>query len=95
LLSLGLASKVLGSIIFPRHIQYHTVRASLRDFRTWQHLIHNRSCARNVRCLEVIPGDLQGMLTLGLNHFELRDSLDCGLLNGISRGTFSNVAELE
>ncbi|KAF8521703.1 hypothetical protein JB92DRAFT_2890357 [Gautieria morchelliformis] len=55
LLSLSLTCRVLASILFSGHIQYHTVRASIGCVDTWKHLIRNRTYARSVRHLEIIP----------------------------------------
>jgi hypothetical protein len=57
LLSLSLTCRVLASIILPRHLRYHTVRASLAQADIWKHLIRNRTCARNVRQLEIVPDE--------------------------------------
>ncbi|KAF8512054.1 hypothetical protein JB92DRAFT_2812877 [Gautieria morchelliformis] len=54
LLSLGLTCRVLASILFSGHIQYHTVRAPIGRVDTWKHLIRNRTYARSVRHLEII-----------------------------------------
>ncbi|KAF8519434.1 hypothetical protein JB92DRAFT_3112397 [Gautieria morchelliformis] len=54
LLSLSLTCRVLASILFSGHIQYHTVRAPIGCVDIWKHLIRNHTYARNVRHLEII-----------------------------------------
>jgi hypothetical protein len=54
LLALALSCKRLHSIVFPRHFDYRVVRAKASTLRLWNHLIVNRSLARNVRVLEVL-----------------------------------------
>ncbi|KAF8515668.1 hypothetical protein JB92DRAFT_2914165 [Gautieria morchelliformis] len=54
LLSLSLTCRVLASILFSSHIQYHTVRAPIGCVDTWKHLIRNHTYARSVRHLEII-----------------------------------------
>lgn len=54
LLSLALSCKRLHAIVFPRHFEYRVIRGKVSSLRLWNHLIVNRSLARNVRVLEVL-----------------------------------------
>ncbi|KAF8588163.1 hypothetical protein K439DRAFT_1630001 [Ramaria rubella] len=76
LLSFGLTSKALALAIFPRHIQYHTVCASVRHVQTWQHLVRNRSCAANIRHLEIKEDSCDPSSLSGPVHFEPDPLLD-------------------
>jgi hypothetical protein len=92
LLSLGLTTKALACIVFPCHIQYHTVRASLQQVQTWQHLIRNRSCARYVRRLEVIRDSLAFVEP---NYFELDGLLDRVEFDGVIGSSPNDIKEIE
>lgn len=54
LLSLALSCKRMHGVIFPRHFEYRVVRAKVSSISLWNHLIVNRSLARNVRVLEIV-----------------------------------------
>lgn len=54
LLSLALSCKRLHQVVFPRHFEYRVIRGKVSSLRLWNHLIVNRSLARNVRVLEII-----------------------------------------
>ncbi|KAI0826326.1 hypothetical protein BC629DRAFT_1711724 [Irpex lacteus] len=54
LLSLALSCKRMHTIVFPRHFDYRVVKAKVSSLRLWNHLIVNRSLARNVRVLEIL-----------------------------------------
>ena len=54
LLSLALSCKRMHGIVFPRHFEYRIIRGKVSSLRLWNHLIVNRSLARNVRILEVL-----------------------------------------
>ena len=54
LLSLALTCRRMYDVIFPRHFEYRVVRAKVSSISLWNHLIVNRSLARNVRVLEIV-----------------------------------------
>ena len=54
LFNLALTCKRMHDIIFPRHFEYRVIRAKVSSISLWNHLIVNRSLARNVRVLEVV-----------------------------------------
>ncbi|ESK97444.1 hypothetical protein Moror_17623 [Moniliophthora roreri MCA 2997] len=54
LLNLGLTCHRMHGIISPRHIDYRVIRCKASSLSLWNHLIVNRSLARNVRRLEVM-----------------------------------------
>ena len=54
LLALGLSCRRLHSIVFPRHYDYRVIRCKISSISVWNHLIVNRSLARNVRRLEIL-----------------------------------------
>ncbi|KAI0695039.1 hypothetical protein BC835DRAFT_1273840 [Cytidiella melzeri] len=54
LLSLALSCKRMYSIVFPRHYDYRVIKAKVSSLRLWNHLIVNKSLARNVRLLEIL-----------------------------------------
>jgi hypothetical protein len=54
LLSLALSCKRMHSIVFPRHYDYRLIKAKVSSLRLWNHLIVNKSLARNVRVLEIL-----------------------------------------
>ncbi|EKM56288.1 uncharacterized protein PHACADRAFT_253334 [Phanerochaete carnosa HHB-10118-sp] len=54
LLALALSCKRMHAIVFPRHFEYRVIRGKVSSLRLWNHLIVNRSLARNIRVLEVL-----------------------------------------
>ncbi|KAF5350400.1 hypothetical protein D9758_012480 [Tetrapyrgos nigripes] len=54
LLNLALTCQRLHSVVIPRHFDYRVVRAKVSSISVWNHLIVNRSLAKNVRCLEIL-----------------------------------------
>ncbi|KAH6913729.1 hypothetical protein BKA70DRAFT_1259312, partial [Coprinopsis sp. MPI-PUGE-AT-0042] len=54
LLHLGLCSKRLYDVIFPRHYDYRVVRCKVSALSVWNHLTVHQSLARNVRKLEIL-----------------------------------------
>lgn len=54
LLSLALSCQRMHDVVFPRHFQYRTIRCKVSSISVWNHLIINRSLARNVRRLEIL-----------------------------------------
>lgn len=54
LMALGLSCHRLHSIVFPRHYDYRLIRCKVSSISVWNHLIVNRSLARNVRRLEIL-----------------------------------------
>lgn len=54
LLSLALSCQRMHSVIVPRHYDYRTIRCKVSSISVWNHLIVNRSLARNVRSLEIM-----------------------------------------
>ncbi|EGO29313.1 hypothetical protein SERLADRAFT_456893, partial [Serpula lacrymans var. lacrymans S7.9] len=54
LLSLALSCHRLHGVIFPRHYDYRVIRCKVSSISVWNHLIVNRSLARNVRRLEIL-----------------------------------------
>lgn len=54
LLNIGLVSKRLRDVVFPRHFDYRVIRCKLSSISVWDHLITHRSLARNVRKLEIL-----------------------------------------
>lgn len=53
-MALGLSCHRLHSIVFPRHYDYRLIRCKVSSISVWNHLIVNRSLARNVRRLEIL-----------------------------------------
>ncbi|KAF8835382.1 hypothetical protein BDN67DRAFT_937975 [Paxillus ammoniavirescens] len=54
LLALALSCHRMHDVIFPRHYEYRVICAKISSAGLWNHLIVNRSLARNVRSLEII-----------------------------------------
>ncbi|KIJ64613.1 hypothetical protein HYDPIDRAFT_90053 [Hydnomerulius pinastri MD-312] len=54
LLALALSCHRMHGVIFPRHYDYRVICAKVSSVRVWNHLIVNRSLARNVRAIEII-----------------------------------------
>jgi len=54
LLNIGLGCKRLYDIVFPRHYDYRVIRCKVSSISVWNHLVHHRSLARNVRKLEIL-----------------------------------------
>ncbi|KAG5650139.1 hypothetical protein H0H81_000554 [Sphagnurus paluster] len=54
LLSLALSCKRMYDVVCPRHIDYRVVRCKVSALSVWNHLVVNRSLARNVRRLEIL-----------------------------------------
>ncbi|KAK7060342.1 hypothetical protein VNI00_001107 [Paramarasmius palmivorus] len=54
LLNLGVTCHRMHGIVFPRHMEYRVIRCKASSLALWNHLIVNRSLARNVRRLEVM-----------------------------------------
>ncbi|KAF8877408.1 hypothetical protein BD779DRAFT_1448574 [Infundibulicybe gibba] len=54
LLSLALSCQRMHGVIFPRHYEYRVVRCKVSSISVWNHLIVQRSLARNVRRLEIL-----------------------------------------
>lgn len=54
LMALGLSCHRLHSVVFPRHYDYRLIRCKVSSISVWNHLIVNRSMARNVRRLEIL-----------------------------------------
>ncbi|CAA7257438.1 unnamed protein product [Cyclocybe aegerita] len=54
LLNVALGCKRLHDVVFPRHFDYRVIRCKVSSISVWNHLIKNRSLARNVRKLEII-----------------------------------------
>ena len=54
LLNIGLGCKRLYDVVFPRHFEYRVIRCKVSSISVWNHLVHHRSLARNVRRLEVL-----------------------------------------
>ena len=54
LLSFALSCHRMHDVIFPRHFNYRTIRCKVSSISVWNHLIVNRSLARNVRKLEIM-----------------------------------------
>ena len=53
-MALGLSCHRLYSVLFPRHYDYRVIRCKVSSISVWNHLIVNRSLARNVRRLEIL-----------------------------------------
>ncbi|KIK96443.1 hypothetical protein PAXRUDRAFT_32384 [Paxillus rubicundulus Ve08.2h10] len=54
LLALALSCHRMYDVISPRHYEYRVICAKVSSVGLWNHLIINRSLARNIRSLEVI-----------------------------------------
>ena len=54
LLNIGLGCKRLYDVVFPRHFEYRVIRCKVSSISVWNHLVHHRSLARNVRRLEIL-----------------------------------------
>lgn len=54
LLALALSCHRMHSVIFPRHYDYRLIRCKVSSISVWNHLIVQRSLARNVRRLEIL-----------------------------------------
>ncbi|KAG6916531.1 hypothetical protein DXG01_006472 [Tephrocybe rancida] len=54
LLALALSCHRMHDVVCPRHLEYRLVRCKVSAIRVWNHLIINRSLARNVRRLEIL-----------------------------------------
>lgn len=54
LLALGLSCHRMHSVIFPRHYEYRHIRCKVSSISVWNHLVVQRSLARNVRKLEIL-----------------------------------------
>ncbi|THU97149.1 hypothetical protein K435DRAFT_838748 [Dendrothele bispora CBS 962.96] len=54
LLNLALTCQRMHSVVIPRHFDYRVVRAKVSSISVWNHLIVNRSLAKNVRQLEIL-----------------------------------------
>jgi hypothetical protein len=54
LLALALSCHRLHSVICPRHHSYRIIRCKVSSISVWNHLLMNRSLARNVRRLEIL-----------------------------------------
>ncbi|KAK1224019.1 hypothetical protein PQX77_013080 [Marasmius sp. AFHP31] len=52
--NLALSCHRMHSIVAPRHIEYRVIRSKVSSISLWNHLIVNRSLAKNVRRLEVM-----------------------------------------
>ncbi|KAL0576539.1 hypothetical protein V5O48_005431 [Marasmius crinis-equi] len=52
--NLALSCHRMHSIVSPRHIEYRVIRSKVSSISLWNHLILNRSLAKNVRRLEVM-----------------------------------------
>ncbi|KAG7097942.1 hypothetical protein E1B28_005253 [Marasmius oreades] len=52
--NLALSCHRMHSIVAPRHIEYRIIRSKVSSISLWNHLIVNRSLAKNVRRLEVM-----------------------------------------
>ncbi|KIM35840.1 hypothetical protein M413DRAFT_32197 [Hebeloma cylindrosporum] len=54
MLNIGLGCKRLYDVVFPRHFEYRVIRCKVSSISVWNHLVHHRSLARNVRRLEIL-----------------------------------------
>ncbi|KAG7439839.1 uncharacterized protein BT62DRAFT_1013379 [Guyanagaster necrorhizus] len=54
LLSLALSCQRMHDIVVPRHLDYRVLRCKVSSISVWNHLIVNRSLAKNVRRLEIL-----------------------------------------
>ncbi|PBK86263.1 hypothetical protein ARMGADRAFT_1055330 [Armillaria gallica] len=54
LLALALSCQRMHGIVIPRHLDYRVLRCKVSSISMWNHLIINRSLARNVRRLEIL-----------------------------------------
>ncbi|KAG6834085.1 hypothetical protein H0H93_012057, partial [Arthromyces matolae] len=54
LVSLALSCHRMHDVVCPRHLEYRVIRCKVSAIRVWNHLIINRSLARNVRRLEIM-----------------------------------------
>ncbi len=54
LLALALSCQRMHGIVVPRHLDYRVLRCKVSSISMWNHLIVNRSLARNVRRLEIL-----------------------------------------
>jgi len=54
LLNLALTCQRMHSVVIPRHFDYRVVRAKVSSISVWNHLIVNKSLAKNVRRLEIL-----------------------------------------
>ncbi|KAK0218589.1 hypothetical protein EDD85DRAFT_893785 [Armillaria nabsnona] len=54
LLALALSCQRMHGIVIPRHLDYRVLRCKVSSISMWNHLIVNRSLARNVRKLEIL-----------------------------------------
>ncbi|KAG6852551.1 hypothetical protein C0991_010993 [Blastosporella zonata] len=54
LIALALSCHRMHDVVCPRHLEYRLVRCKVSAIRVWNHLIINRSLARNVRRLEIL-----------------------------------------
>ncbi|KAF9261310.1 hypothetical protein L218DRAFT_905646, partial [Marasmius fiardii PR-910] len=52
--NLALSCHRMHTIVSPRHIEYRVIRAKVSSMSLWNHLIVNRSLAKNIRRLEVM-----------------------------------------
>ncbi|KAJ3492777.1 hypothetical protein NLJ89_g11166 [Agrocybe chaxingu] len=68
LLNLALGCKRLHDVVFPRHFDYRVIRCKVSSISVWNHLIKNRSLARNVRKLEIIDERVSTMRGVSPGH---------------------------
>ncbi|KAK0199451.1 hypothetical protein DFS33DRAFT_1491556 [Desarmillaria ectypa] len=54
LLAFALSSQRMHGIVVPRHLDYRVLRCKVSSISVWNHLIVNRSLAKNVRRLEIL-----------------------------------------
>ncbi|RDB17626.1 hypothetical protein Hypma_001061 [Hypsizygus marmoreus] len=54
LISLASTSKILASLVIPRHVDYRTIRVGSKRTDVWEHLIQRKDLARNVRVLYIV-----------------------------------------
>ncbi|PBK62247.1 hypothetical protein ARMSODRAFT_608740 [Armillaria solidipes] len=54
LLALALSCQRMHGIVIPRHLDYRVLRCKVSSISMWNHLIINRSLAKNVRRLEIL-----------------------------------------
>ncbi|KAK0470444.1 uncharacterized protein EV420DRAFT_1634866 [Desarmillaria tabescens] len=60
LVALAVSCRRMHGVVVPRHLDYRVVRCKVSSISVWNHLIVNRSLARNVRRLEILDERASG-----------------------------------
>ena len=92
LLSVGLACKRLHDVVFPRHFDYRVIRCKVSSISVWNHLIHHKSLARNVRKVEIID-ERTSMGRVTASSSNVTANVGHGML--IPRGILQGDTDLE